>query len=164
MGRFSTALKAFWMIWRRRDCADAWAAFLAQPARRAEIPSISADAVYTLSLLQREGRLVDFLKEPIDGYQDAQVGAAVRQIHAGCRKALEKHFTIEPVMPGSEGSPVTIEAGYDPSRITLTGTLGGAAPYKGTLRHRGWRVTAMALPERTAARDAGVVCPAEVDV
>jgi hypothetical protein len=54
-------------------------------------------AVQMLALLQRDGRLVDFLMEDLSGYQDAQVGAAVRDVHAGCRQALTRYFTLAPV-------------------------------------------------------------------
>ena len=40
-----------------------------------------SEAIALLETLQREARLVDFIKEPIDVYADAQVGAAVREIH-----------------------------------------------------------------------------------
>lgn len=164
MGRFRTAWRAFWMIWRRADCAKAWDTFVATQSAPEEKPDLSPDAIYTLAVLQRGGRLVDFLREDISGYDDAQVGAAVRQIHAGCRKVLEKHFTLEPVMDEAEGARVTVEEGFDSSRIALSGSISGQPPFQGTLRHRGWRVTQVNFPERTAARDATVVCPAEVDV
>ena len=59
-------------------------------------------ALALLALLQREGRLVDFLRESVDDYADADIGAAVRDIHRGCRKVIDEHFVLEPVMPGQE--------------------------------------------------------------
>ena len=110
MGRFGTAWKAFWSILKSVERAEQWRAVLegqpepgveekkALPAPKEEEESgIAPDAVYTLVLLQREGRLIDFLLEDIDQYQDAQVGAAVRQIHAGCRKVLDQNFGVTPV-------------------------------------------------------------------
>jgi hypothetical protein len=41
-----------------------------------------------LGILQREGRLIDFLEEDVASFTDAQIGAAVRDIHKGCKKAL----------------------------------------------------------------------------
>ena len=38
-------------------------------------------AVQILALLQRDGRLIDFLEENISTYPDAQLGAGVRTIH-----------------------------------------------------------------------------------
>src|SRR5579884_4267925 len=48
-----------------------------QPIQVAKPPSPSSDgngaAVQLLAILQREGRLLDFLQEEIDGYSDAQI-------------------------------------------------------------------------------------------
>src|SRR5215475_8944644 len=44
-------------------------------------PKPNAEPVRFLALLQREGRLVDFLLEDIQAYANDQVGAAVRDIH-----------------------------------------------------------------------------------
>src|SRR5262249_27976756 len=45
-------------------------------------------AVQLLALLQRDGRLVDFLREDVGAYSDAQIGAAVREVHANCRRTI----------------------------------------------------------------------------
>ena len=45
-------------------------------------------AAQLLQLLQKHGRLVDFIFEDIDTYSDEQVGAGVRVVHQGCRKVL----------------------------------------------------------------------------
>src|SRR4051794_32436639 len=47
-------------------------------------------AVQLLALFQRDARLLDFLMEDLSGYADAQVGAAVREVHAGARKTLKQ--------------------------------------------------------------------------
>src|SRR5262245_38881892 len=80
---------------------------------------ISAGALQLLALLQREGRLVDFLHEEIDGYDDAAIGAAVRDIHKGCKKVLAEHFGVEPVLAADEDEAVTVDTGFDPARIRL---------------------------------------------
>src|SRR5262245_66406401 len=54
---------------------------LNQPPKPAEPPRPSAEPIRFLNLLQREGRLVDFLLEDIQAYSNDQVGAAVRDIH-----------------------------------------------------------------------------------
>ena len=120
----------------------------------------TAGAVALLALLQREGRLVDFVKESIDGYDDAQVGAAGREIHRGGRRALEEHVALEHIMDDAEGASVQVTAGFDAAAIRLTGAVTGEPPFTGTLRHPGWRVSRVDLP-RTAG---GVVAPAEVEV
>jgi hypothetical protein len=141
----------------------------ALPAEQAAPPpaeEASADrAVQLLALLQREGRLVDFLSEEITPYQDAQIGAAVRELHANCRKALEQYVTLEPIYAEEEDRPVTVEAGFDPASVKLVGNVTGRPPLRGLLRHRGWRVTEVnlpSLPPRGAGRT--VVAPAEVEI
>jgi hypothetical protein len=121
-------------------------------------------ALQLLALLQREGRLVDFLEQDIAAYPDADVGATARVIHEGCRKALHEHVTIAPVRTEEEGATLTLEAGFSPSEVKLTGDVKGSAPYKGVLRHRGWRATRVALPVPMKGHDAAVLAPAEVEL
>ncbi|QXD14063.1 DUF2760 domain-containing protein [Rhodocaloribacter litoris] len=122
-----------------------------------------AAALQLLAILQRKGRLLDFLQEDLSAYGDAQIGAAVRAVHEGCKKALEEHVSLVPVLDRPEGSPVTVEPGFDARAIRLTGNITGAPPFKGTLRHRGWRVERIELPTLMHAQDR-VVAPAEVEV
>ena len=56
-----------------------------------------AEIVSLLAILQERGRLVDFLMEDITTYDDAQVGAAARVVHEGCKAALQEHFRIRSV-------------------------------------------------------------------
>ena len=51
-----------------------------------------AEIVSFLAVLQERGRLVDFLMEDITTYDNAQVGAAARVVHEGCKAALREHF------------------------------------------------------------------------
>ena len=131
------------------------------PAPTVEAPE--ATATQLLAVLQRDGRLVDFLMEDIAPYGDAQVGAAVRTVHAGCRQALEQYVTLTPVLDGNEGSRVTIEAGTDAARVKLVGNVAGHPPFTGVLRHRGWMVSRAALPALPPSGRV-VVAPAEVEV
>jgi hypothetical protein len=121
-------------------------------------------ALQLLALLQREGRFVDFLEEDVSGFADAQIGAAARVVHEGCRKAIREHFPLEPVRAEEEGSKVRIEKGFDAHAVRLTGNVTGEAPFTGTLAHRGWRVKEVKLPRMTEGHDATVVAPAEVEV
>ena len=124
-----------------------------------------SEAVQLLSLLQREGRLVDFLKEPITSYSDAQIGAAVRDIHRDCSSLLTKIFAIEPLESKAEGDSIEIPSGYSPEKFHLTGNLTGNPPYKGTLRHPGWKVTKVELPVWNGNETAiPVIAPAEVEL
>lgn len=139
------------------------------PTPAAAPPSIPArsesGAVQMLSILQRKGRLIDFLQEDIRAYQDAQIGAAVRSVHEGCREALAEYVTFEPIFSDSEGSKVSIRDGFDAKSIRLVGNVNGQPPFQGTLRHRGWRVARIKLPERIGgASDDTVIAAAEVEV
>jgi hypothetical protein len=124
-------------------------------------PSTDA-ALRLLALLQQEGRLVDFLKEDISAYDDGQIGAAVRSIHAGCRAVLDERVQLERIVEGDDGAPIEVPAGFDAGAIRVTGNVAGAPPFKGTLQHNGWRVVAMKLPE--SSTDPRIVAPAEVEV
>jgi hypothetical protein len=135
-----------------------------EPEQPAGPPKPSGAPLRLLALLQREGRLLDFLTEDVQGYSDAQIGSAVRDIHRTCRKALHDHLTFEPVLADAEGTEVTIPAGFDPSAVRLTGNVTGQPPFKGTLRHHGWRVRDMKLAPPPAGQDEFVVQPAEVEL
>jgi hypothetical protein len=121
-------------------------------------------ALVLLGLLQREGRLVDFLREPLDGYDDAAIGAAVRDVHRGCKKVLDEHLAIEPVMPGREEAPVTVPRGFDPAEVRLVGRVDGQPPFRGTLVHHGWRAVTVRFPSLSEGVDRHVLAPAEVRV
>ncbi|GMV38748.1 MAG: hypothetical protein AMXMBFR64_04640 [Myxococcales bacterium] len=133
----------------------------AEPARGARPED---GALRLLALLQGDGRLVDFLREDIGAYSDDQVGAAVRNIHADCRRALDKVVTLEPVLAGEEGASVTVPRGFDPSAIRVVGNVRGEPPYSGALRHHGWRAKRIELPGVPSGQDLTVVAPAEVEV
>src|SRR5689334_21059416 len=120
-------------------------------------------ALALLALLQREGRLVDFLREPLDGFSDADIGAAARDVHRGCAKVLDQHLSLEPVMPGAEEAKVAVPKGFDPAEIRLIGEAKGEPPFRGTLRHHGWRVVDAKLPALSEGVDRMVIAPAEVE-
>jgi len=120
-------------------------------------------ALGLLAALQAAGRLVDFLEEDLAAYGDEQVGGAARDIHRGCQSALRERVTLEPVLAGAEGDAVTVQAGFDPAAIRLTGNVTGAPPFRGVLRHAGWRVKTVTLPVRRG-QDPRVIAPAEVEI
>ena len=126
---------------------------------------VRSDAVTLLSTLQREGRLIDFLKEPIDFYTDAQVGAAVRDIHRDCALVLERQLGIRPVLEQPEGAVIEFPSQPDPGRIRLSGSGAGAGASSGRLVHHGWLVTRCELSQWTGtASGADVIAAAEVEV
>jgi Domain of unknown function (DUF2760) len=169
--RWKYAFRAFFsLIFHGRIAGDILAAFRAPepaPAVGAPAPApvveTSDRATQLLAILQRDGRLVDFLMEDLTPYQDVQVGAAVRDVHRGCREALDKYASLTPVLDLEEGSTVNVERDSEPARIKVVGNTAGAPPYRGVLRHRGWEVSRLTLPPLPATGRA-VVAPAEVEV
>jgi hypothetical protein len=121
-------------------------------------------AVQMLALLQRDGRLIDFLAENISAYSDAQLGAAVRTIHETCRQVLDLYVKLEPILKSEEDQPVTVQAGFDPAAIKLIGNVAGVPPVRGVLRHKGWRVKEVNLPPLSHGAGRMVVAPAEVEL
>jgi hypothetical protein len=117
-----------------------------------------------LAALQEEARLLDFVHEDIAGYSDEQVGSAVRGIHASLRKALAERLDLEPILAGEDGDTVEVPAGFDPGRIRITGRPSGEPPFRGVLRHGGWRARAARLPQPSSGSDPAVLMPAEVEV
>ncbi|HEX8201016.1 MAG TPA: DUF2760 domain-containing protein [Isosphaeraceae bacterium] len=159
MNRLWLALRAFWL-----SLSDA---AVASRVDQALLVAPEGPDLRVLAVLQRDGRLIDFLQEDIDPYTDAQIGAAVRDIHRGCRKALREYLTVEPVLDAPEGQGVTVPSGFDPATIRLTGNVTGNPPFQGVLKHPGWRVKEVHLPAlpgiRTEAATA-VLAPAEVEI
>ena len=129
-------------------------------AEVAEVPG----ALMLLGVLQREGRLIDFLQQDVADFDDEDIGAAARQVHEGCRRALDDLATVKPLRDEAEESRVTIAEGYDAGAVKLTGNVSGNGPYRGTLVHRGWQVTDLSLPQLMAGHDASIVAAAEVEV
>lgn len=127
-------------------------------------PTPKDGALQLLSLLQREGRLVDFLQQEVSKFSDAQIGQAARVVHEGCRRTLLRYLEVEPVLEQAEGAPTTVKEGFDPSTIKLVGNVVGSAPFKGVLRHKGWRAREIRLPETLADHDFEILAPAEVEL
>jgi hypothetical protein len=123
-----------------------------------------AAALFFLGLLQREGRLLDFLQEDITSFSDGDVGAASRVVHAGCRKVLTQYLGVAPVVAQTEGATVSVPAGFDASRFRLTGNVTGQGPWTGSLKHHGWLATKVELPAVPTTVDVKVIAPAEVEL
>jgi hypothetical protein len=135
----------------------------AEPApklREAQVDS----ALQLLGLLQREGRLLDFLQEDVSSYSDADVGAAARVVHDSVQKALLAHVTLTRVRSESEGSRVTLQKGFSASEVRLVGNVVGEAPFTGTLNHAGWRAVKIELPKLSEGHDVTILAPAEVEL
>jgi hypothetical protein len=136
----------------------------AAPAKPAAASRTPADgALQILAILQRDSRLVDFLMEDIAAYSDDQVGAAVRELHDQCRDSIARHFTLQPVIDGVEGTPARAPSG-DPHAVRFIGNVPATPPSGGTLRHKGWRAAKVDLPSLAAKEDTTIVAPAEIEI
>jgi len=175
--RISYAFKSFFGILSSGEIPDDVAQELTRPPAQAAMPLPaarepqpvaaveSADrAVQMLAILQRDGRLVDFLCEDMSPYSDAQIGAAVRDLHQSCKQTLERYLKLEPIIASEEGQPVTLQDAIDPAAIKLIGNVTEKPPLRGLLRHRGWRVSAVNLPPLPDGTGRSVVAPAEVEI
>ncbi len=127
-------------------------------------PAPDHTALQLLAILQREGRFVDFLQEDVSSFSDADIGAAARVVHEGCKRGLKDVLALAPVRTEAEGAKVELPVGFDPSRTRVTGNVTGEPPFKGTLAHHGWRVETLALPELTTGHDPTIIAPAEVEL
>ena len=180
--RLGLALKAFFRVLRDRTFAEQLDRLLQGQAlalsTTTEVPLADrlradkvaqeptrSDALTLLATLQREARLIDFLMEDLAGYDDAQVGAAARDVHRACAAALERMFALRPLRYQEEGADVEILAGYDPVQVTLTGHVTGQLPLRGTLVHHGWQAMRCELPAWSGQEEsARVIAPAEIEV
>jgi hypothetical protein len=127
-------------------------------------PEPDRTALQLLAILQREGRFVDFLQEDVSSFSDADIGAAARVVHEGCKRGLKDVLTLASVRTEAEGAKVELPVGFDASRTRVTGNVTGEPPFRGTLAHHGWRVEALRLPELTAGHDPTIIAPAEVEL
>ncbi len=121
-------------------------------------------ALQFLGLLQKEARFIDFIKEDITNYSDADVGVAARVVHKGCNKALNDHFTLASIRSEQEGVRITLPQGFDASLVRLTGNIVGSAPFTGTLVHKGWQVTEVRMAKLTQGHNANILATAEVEL
>ena len=168
MNRFMVGLRALFRAWMDADFAQRVALLLTgvdEPSEgRSAAPSRS-DALTLIAVLQREGRLIDFLQEPIAEYTDAQIGAAVRDVHKGCAAALDRMLGLQPLEAAAEGGAIDVPQGFDPLRYRLVGNVSGPPPYHGTLTHHGWRAERCEVPTWSgAAGTESVVAAAEVEI
>jgi hypothetical protein len=129
------------------------------PAKEA---ASASGALQLLSLLQREGRFVDFVQQELASFSDADIGAAARVVHEGCRRAIRAHARVVSVRSEAEGTSLTLERASDD--VKLVGRVFGSAPFRGVLRHRGWRVEELTLPTLVGAYDPRLVAPAELEL
>ena len=135
-----------------------------KPAPKPQKP-IRSEAITLLAALQREARFLDFIKEPLDGYADAQVGAAARDVHRDCGTVIQRMFAVQALMSEEEESEVEVPAGFDSGKFHLTGNVTGEPPFKGRLMHPGWQATKCDVPQWSGSDQAArIIAPAEVEL
>jgi hypothetical protein len=165
IGRVGLTIRGWWRTVLDARFATKVDALLTPPPAKDDKPARpSGVPLRMLALLQRDGRLLDFLLEDIQGYTDDQIGHAVRDIHEKCQEALREHLVLEPVLPQPEGETVEVAPGFDPSAIRLTGNVTGNPPFRGTLKHQGWRVKELKLNPPPEGQDELVLQSAEVEL
>ncbi len=120
--------------------------------------------LHLFGVMQKEGRLLDFFSENLAPYDDAQIGAAVRDIHENCKRIIDKYVAPQAVLDQAEGEQITVPADFDPNAIKLIGNVTGQPPFKGIVRHRGWRARKSDLPILSGGLDPALIAPAEVEV
>lgn len=149
--------------------ASAQAQTASEPVQKTEaadtLRDLSPDAAFqVLALLQQEARFIDFLSEDLTGHGDADIGAVARVVHEGGRRVLDNYFELSPIRSEDEESQIEVPSGFDAQAIRLTGNVTGQPPYRGTLTHRGWRVSDVKLPKISEGHEAAIIAPAEVEV
>ena len=120
--------------------------------------------LHSLSILQRDGRLLDFFDEDLSQFDDEQIGAAVRSIQEDCKKTIKKYIDVKPVLDAEEGETIKIESGFDIDAIKLVGNVSGELPFEGVLKHRGWKAGKKEIPKLSDIQDSGIIIPAEVEI
>lgn len=155
------AFKAFIKAFKEPKKAQQFVEGASEPK---QIEGTDQSHLRLLYYLQQSSRLVDFLKEDIGSFNDAQVGAAVRKIHQDCAQAIEELVTIRPLKDEQEGSTVQVPKGYNPAEIKVVGKVKDGPPFTGTLVHRGWKAQKRSLPKKTGEQTPEVICPAEVEI
>ncbi len=176
MGRLILAFKTFFKVLGNSDFAnqlDHLADSAIQPKLEEPAPKTSEPpqpeprngALTLLEALQREARLLDFIQEDLSSYQDAQVGAAVRDVHRGCREIFDRYFNLQACLDQEEGATIEVTDKTDVAQVRLIGNVVETRPVSGTLVHSGWKAAKCALPDWVGEeQNKSVLAPAEVEV
>jgi hypothetical protein len=120
-----------------------------------------SEALTLLSALQRESRLLDLVCESFDQYDDAQIGAAARDVLRETRKTLDRMFGLKQLIDSAEGESIEIPTNASPVRWRIVGKESGN---QGTLSHPGWQATKLDMPLWSGGTDDSmVIAAAEVE-
>ena len=176
--RFWLAIRCFFKVLFQADFASRCRLMLEETSAPQDAPKATpvdvaptavksprSDAITLLATLQREARFVDIVSESLDGYSDAQIGAAARDVLRDSGKVLARVFSLRPVVEREEGTTIEIPAGYETGCYRLTGNVSRDPPFSGKLMHAGWQATKCDLPTWTGSKKAAlIVTPAEVQL
>ena len=175
MNRILLAFRAFFALLFSGRLSDELIADLGLARKTAPKPEAPArpvapefkpadGALQLLGILQRDARILDFFMEDIAPYSDEQVGGAAREVHEKTRETLVRHFAPAPVIDAVEGS-VANPPDPNPALVKYVGNVpANGKPPAGTLRHKGWKATAVSLPTLNTRQDLAVLAPAEIEV
>jgi hypothetical protein len=120
-----------------------------------------SEAITLLATLQRETRLVDLVKEPLEGFSDAQIGAAARPCLQQCARTLDRLFGIHPATEEPEGALSEVPESASPTRYQWVGE--GTAS-QGRVVHHGWEAARCELPQWTGpAEDTRMIAPIQLE-
>lgn len=134
---------------------------VAPPTTTQSKPTRRNEGLTLLSALQREARLLDLVCESLDQYNDAQIGAAARDVLRDTRKTLDRMFGLRHLVESPEGETVEIPSNPSPVRWRIVGKESGKS---GTLSHPGWQATKLDMPQWSGGTDDSmVIAAAEVE-
>jgi len=137
----------------------------AKTKQKSKPESGRSDAISLLSALQREARFLDLVNESLDGYSDAQIGGAARDVIRDTGAVIERMFALQPMTSAQDGETLETPAKFDPAEYRLTGSVTGDAPFQGTLAHHGWKATKCEVPKYSGSESsAQIVAPIELDI
>jgi hypothetical protein len=178
MIRIFPAFKAFLAVLFSKEKAQRVASALVTPTPGlpspvAEKPTVTppmiakpafvrSEALTLISTLQREARFLDLVQEPLDGYSDAQIGAAARDVLRDSAKTLSRIFDIVHLAEASEGTYLELPDPVSSARWRII----GPSPHgnRAKVVHAGWLAKRCEVPRWTGQEtDAMVLSPAEVE-
>ena len=107
----------------------------------------SESVLVLLSLLQEEGRFIDFIMENISSFEDAHIGAVARVVHQGCRRVLNEYSSIQSICEEKEGDDVVFKNAVEMNKYRVNGEASDSYPCKAKLLHKGWKLVDLKLPE-----------------
>ena len=131
--------------------------------------SDATSALTLLAALQREARFVDFIKESLDGADEAAIGAAARGVHDRCATVLERFFAIRPLADAEEGAAIELDAETAKNSARVRVLARSATPdangkVAGRLVHAGWVATKATPPVWSGApEDVAALAPMEIE-